>query len=79
MNDCSIGSQRHIGIWIGGLTSTKLLVSSVDNIFVQHDTPIMFPFSTDTIIHIRNKQMAGVSVLHNIILSGSAKYHLPCC
>jgi len=55
MNDCSISSQQHIPVWIGGVTLTKLLVSLLDCILIQYDTKILFAFSNDTGIHIQNR------------------------
>ena len=70
MNDCSIGSKLHIDISIGGVSFTKWLVCLLDCIFIQFDTTIIFPSSTDTSIHIQIKQTTEVSVMTNIIVSG---------
>jgi len=69
MNDCSIGSKRHIDISIGGVSFTKWLLWWSDCIFIQFDTKIILPLATDISIHIQNKSMAEVSVRNDIIVS----------
>ena len=52
VNVCSISFGLHIRIWSGLVTFNMLLVSSLNNIFVQYDTKISCAVSTDTNIPI---------------------------
>jgi hypothetical protein len=42
MNDSNIGSEQHIGIWVGGVSFTMCLVSMLDSIFIKYDSNILF-------------------------------------
>lgn len=55
MISCSIGSQGNSHTWIGEVTNTNLLLSSLDSIFFQYDTKIILAFSTDIGIQIEIK------------------------
>jgi len=47
MNNCSISFERHICIWIGGVTYTNILVLILDSIFVHNvfneDASMQYP------------------------------------
>jgi hypothetical protein len=52
VNDCCISFEPHIRIWSRPVTFDMLLVSSLDNIFVQYDMKISCALSTNTSIQI---------------------------
>jgi len=55
-------NPRHSRIWIGEVTFTPLSVSLLDCISTEYDTKIIFPFSTDTSIHIQIRRKSVVTV-----------------
>ena len=63
----------HIDIWIGGVTSIKLLESGWVWIFIQQDTTITFALSNDTSIHNQIEYAPGVLVLNDIVVPGQFK------
>jgi hypothetical protein len=63
----------HIGIWIGGVTSIKLLESGWVWIFIQQDTTITFALSNGTSRHIQIEYATGASVLNDIVVPGQVK------
>ena len=52
MNHCSISSQHHMCIGRGDVTFTKLLVFSLDSIYIEYSTRISYELSTDTSFEI---------------------------
>ena len=70
MNDRSIISQTPFHIKIGGVTFTKLLLSSLNNIFMIYNTNSFCAFSRDNSIHIRIKPMTPVSFIPVPFTSG---------
>jgi len=52
MNDDSISFERHIGLWIDGVSFTKGLVSIRDKISIPYDSKIIFEVSMHNCIHI---------------------------
>ena len=69
MNDCSIRSERHNLIKIGGVTFNKLLLTLLNNRFIQYDTNIIIAFSSDISIHIRINWTPPVSIIPDTLLS----------
>jgi len=70
MNHCSISSQQHIRIGTCEVTFTKLLLPSLDSIYIIYDTKNLFALSTDTSIHSQIETMTVVSLLKDIFVSG---------
>jgi len=66
----------NICIWVGGVTSSKLLEFGWERMNIQHDITIMFALSTDTCIHIQTKYATSLSVLNDIVVTGQVKYHI---
>jgi len=62
MNNCSITSQQHIHIRIGGVKFTKLVVSLLESILIQRDIRIILACSSATSIHIEIQSTPGVSI-----------------
>jgi len=52
MNHCSISSQHHMCIRRVDVTFTKLLVSSLHNIYLEYNTRISYELSPDTSFEI---------------------------
>jgi hypothetical protein len=73
LNHCSIRSELHILILIGGVTIFELRVSVLYNIYLQCNTISMFTVSNDTSIHCRMDGTTGVSGLNSIVEPGYAK------
>lgn len=71
MKNCNISSERHICIHIGGVSFNQLLVSLLDNIFLQYNTRIVLACSSETSIGIQfNITTQVVSIPHDIFVSG---------
>jgi hypothetical protein len=69
MNDCSISSQHYMCIRRVDVTFTKLLVSSLDSIYLEYNTRISYELSTDTSFEIEIIWKTVVSVLNYIFKS----------
>jgi len=52
MNHCSISSQHHMCIRRVDVAFTKLLVSSLDSIYLEYNTRISYELYTDTSFEI---------------------------
>jgi len=72
-----MSSERHSRIHRGDVTFSKLLVSLLDNIYMEYNTKILFELSTLTIIHIQIIWMTVLSVLTHIFVSRLVDQHLP--
>jgi hypothetical protein len=70
MKNYIISSRQHIRINIGGVVTTKLLVSWLDDTVLQLDTTMISSISNDPCILIRIQPTTVVSVLLHIPVSG---------
>jgi hypothetical protein len=70
MNDCSIGSARHIGIWMGGVLFNKWQVLIQDTLTIQYHITMIIKLSMHYSIHILMRGTTVKSVMNAINSSG---------
>ena len=69
MNNWSITSEQYIRVWIGWVSFTQMLVSSLDSMLIQYDAGIFFGFSGDSSIHDQISWTTVALLLNDIFVS----------